>query len=158
MNLSNVNRRVLLAAGIAILIVGCDRSIGARILGTLPVEIGDISPDDLKKDGFTYGSAHIDGSALHLVVVSGGGCRKHEYSLTMTPSAFMESYPVQANAYLRHDAKNDPCDAIVTDSVVFDLSPIMELYRQMYGPTGQINLNLYNSEQTESTRLTLQVR
>ena len=145
------------AAIAAAMVAGCDRSLGARLLGSLPVEISDMSPDDLKKDGFTYGTTHIEGTALHLVVVSGGGCRKHEYTLTMTPSAFMESYPVQANVYLRHDAKSDPCDAIVTDSVVFDLIPIVEIYRQMYGPSGQVNLNLYNFEQTESTRLILQV-
>lgn len=73
----------------------------------------------------------------------------------MTPATFMESYPVQANLYLRHDAHDDPCRAIVRDSVVFDLTPIVELYRQMYGPSGQINLNLYNFEQTGSTRLEL---
>jgi hypothetical protein len=76
----------------------------------------------------------------------------------MTPAAFMESYPVQANLYLRHDAHDDPCDAIVTDSAEFDLGPIIGLYKQMYGASGQINLNLFNFEQTESTRLILQVR
>jgi hypothetical protein len=142
----------------ALIVVGCDRSIGARILGSFPVEIGDVTPEDLKKDGFTFRDAHIDGTALKLTVVSGGGCQEHGYSLTMTPAAFMESYPVQANIYLRHDAHDDPCDAIVTDSVVFDLAAIIELYKQMYGSSGQINLNLFNFEQTESTRLILQVR
>lgn len=151
-------RRVLIAACIAIIVVGCDHSIGARILGSMPVEISDMAPEDLKKDGFSYGDSYINGSALHLTVVSGGGCRDHDYTLTMTPSVFMESYPVQANIYLRHDANGDPCDAVVTDSVAFGLTPIIDLYRQMYGPSGQINLNLHNFEQTESIRLTLQVR
>jgi hypothetical protein len=140
------------------IVVGCDRSIGARILGSSPVEIGDVTPEDLKKDGFTFRDAHIDGATLKMTVVSGGGCQEHGYSLTMTPAAFMESYPVQANVYLRHDAHDDPCDAIVTDTVVFDLRPIIELYKQMYGSSGQINLNLFNFEQTEATRLILQVR
>lgn len=151
-------RNLAIVACVALLVVGCDRSIGARILGSLRVEIGDTAPEDLKKDGFSFSDARIDGAALHLTVVSGGGCRDHSYSLTMTPASFMESYPVQANLYLRHDAHDDPCDAIVTDSVVFNLTPIVLLYRQMYGPTGQINLNLYDFEQTESTRLILQVR
>lgn len=156
--MSSGSRTILVVALIAAVVVGCDHSIGARLLGSLPVEIGDMAPEDLKKDGFTYGNVHLDGTALHMIVRSGGGCRNHGYSLTMTPSAFMESYPVQANVYLRHDANDDPCDAIVSDTVVFDMSPIVELYRQMYGPSGQINLNLYNFEQTESTRLELQVR
>jgi len=156
--MSSGAQRVLISACVAILIVGCDRSIGARVLGSLPVEIADTEPEDLKNDGFNLRDASIDGSALHAIVVSGGGCREHGYSLTMTPATFMESYPVQANIYLRHDDHDDPCDAIVTDSVVFDLTPILQLYRQMYGPSGQINLNLYNFEQTGSTRLELQVR
>lgn len=156
--MSSTHRQLLVAACAALIVVGCDRSIGARILGSLPVEIGDVAPEDLKKDGFAFRDALIDGAALELTVVSGGGCQNHEYSLTMTPAAFMESYPVQANVCLRHDAHDDPCDAIVTDSVVFDLGPIIGLYKQMYGPSGQINFNLFNFEQTESTRLILQVR
>ena len=73
----------------------------------------------------------------------------------MTPAAFMESFPVQANLHLWHDAHDDPCRAIVRDSVVFDLTSIVELYRRMYGPSGQINLNLHDFGQTESMRLEL---
>jgi hypothetical protein len=133
----------------------CDHSINARLLSNSPVEISDTDPVDLKKDSFNVSLAEIDNLTLHLKVTSGGGCRKHGYSLVMTPAAFMESYPVQANLYLRHDANDDPCDAIVTDSVVFDLLPIKTLYQQMYGTSGQINLNLYDFEQTASTRLIL---
>jgi hypothetical protein len=156
--LTNKWHRGVIAACIALIVVGCDRSIGARILGSQPVEIGDVTPEDLKKDAFTLSDTHTEGPALHLIVVSGGGCREHSYSLTMTPAAFMESYPVQANVYLRHDDHDDPCDAIVTDTVVFDMTPVINLYRQMYGPSGQINLNLFNFEQTESTRQILHVR
>lgn len=150
--------RFWVMVAVVLLCSSCDHAINARLLGTAPVEIGDMAPDDLKKDSFSISRAAIEDAALYLIVSSGGGCREHSYSLTMTPAAFMESFPVQANIYLRHDAKDDPCDAIVTDSVAFDLTPIVTLYQQMYGPSGQINLNLFNFEQTESTRLELQVR
>lgn len=143
---------------VALLCSGCDHAINARLIGTAPVEISDVAPEDLKKDSFTISQSTTENAELTLVVSSGGGCREHGYSLVMTPAAFMESFPVQANIYLRHDAKDDPCDAIVTETVVFDLSPIITLYKQMYGPSGQINLNLLNFEQTESRRLELQVR
>lgn len=139
-------------------LTSCDHAINARLIGTNPVEISDIAPLDLKKDSFSITRATIENTSLYIVVSSGGGCREHSYTLHMTPSAFMESFPVQANIYLRHDAKDDPCDAIVTDSVVFELRPIITLYQQMYGPSGQVILNLFNSEQTESTRLDLQIR
>lgn len=146
------------ALAVAFASTGCDHAINARSIGTNPVEIGDIAPGDLKKDGFSITRATVENPSLYIIVLSGGGCREHAYTLTMAPSVFMESFPVQANLYLRHDANDDPCDAIVTDSVAFDLRPIVTLYQQMYGPSGQINLNLYNFEQTESTRLELQVR
>lgn len=142
---------------IAVTLTSCDHAINARLIGTNPVEISDIAPGDLKKDSFSITHSTIENTSLYIVTSSGGGCREHSYTLTMTPSAFMESFPVQTNIYLRHDAKDDPCDAIVTDSVVFDLRPIITLYQQMYGPNGQVNLNLFNFEQTESTRLELQV-
>ncbi len=136
-------------------IANCDRSISARLPEGTPVVISNIAPVDLQKDPFTIIDPELEGHLLHLTVVSGGGCRDHIYTLTMTPAAFMESFPVQANLFLWHDGMTDPCDAIVTDSVSFDLTPILELYTQMYGQTGQANLNLYNFEQTESTRLVL---
>lgn len=150
--------RFWVTLSIAFALTSCDHAINARLIGTNRIEISDIAPGDLKKDSFSITHATIDNTSLYIVASSGGGCREHSYTLTMTPSAFMESFPVQANIYLRHDAKDDPCDAIVTDSVVFDLRPIVTLYQQMYGPNGQVNLNLFNFEQTESTRLELQVR
>lgn len=150
-------RRVV-AAVIITVCIGCDHAINARFVGTVPVEISDIAPEDLKKDQFDIDRSVIDGTSLMLALSSSGGCTEHAYSLTMTPAAFIESYPVQANIYLRHDAKGDACRAIITDTVVFDLTPIVELYRQMYGPNGQINLNLFDFAQSQSTRVILQVR
>ena len=139
----------------AVVIANCDRTISARLPEGTPVVISNIAPVDLQKDPFTIIDPMIEDAQLNMTVVSGGGCRDHIYTLTMTPAAFMESFPVQANIFLWHDGMDDPCDAIVTDSVSFDLTPILELYTQMYGHTGQVNLNLYNFEQTESTRLVL---
>lgn len=158
MSLNNNILRFWATLAITLILSSCDHAINARLIGTDPVEISDAAPSDLKKDNFSITRATIDNASLYVVVSSGGGCREHGYALVMTPSAFMESFPVQANIYLRHDAMDDPCDAIVTDSVVFDLRPIVTLYQQMYGPNGQVNLNLFDFEQTESTRLELQVR
>lgn len=158
MSLNSTILRSWATLAITLALSGCDHAINARLIGTDPVEISDVAPTDLKNDSFSITRATIENASLYIVVASGGGCREHEYALMMTPATFMESFPVQANIYLRHDAKDDPCDAIVTDSVVFDLRPIVTLYQQMYGPSGQVNLNLFNFEQTESTRLELQVR
>lgn len=157
MSISKSLYGVLATTVIAVLQPSCDHSIRVRPSGVMPVEIRNVDPGELKLDGFNWESSILDGTFLHLEVTSGGGCREHSYTLTMTPAAFMESHPVQAHLYLRHDDDDDPCDAIVHDSVVFDLTGIVQLYRQMYGDTGEIHLNLHNFEQSASTRLTLTV-
>lgn len=142
----------------AVLTAACDHAINARPAGDTAVVITNRSPDDLRHDAFAVERADVRGAALHLIVTSGGGCREHDYELFMTPAVFMESYPVQANLYLWHDAHNDPCDAIVRDSLMFDLAPIGRLYAQMYGPDGQVNLNLHDFEQAGTMRLAYRVR
>ncbi|HWO58144.1 MAG TPA: hypothetical protein VNN55_11330 [bacterium] len=142
----------------AALTAAFDHGISARPAADTAVVITNRSPDDLRHDAFTIEQAEIHGARLHLIISSGGGCRGHDYELLMTPAVFMESYPVQANLYLWHDAHDDPCDAIVRDSLVFDLGPIGRLYAQMYGPDGQVYLNLHDFEQTSSTRLVYRVR
>lgn len=116
-----------------------------------------MAPEDLKLDPFTVSEVSIDRATLRAVVSSSGGCRAHHYDLYMTPSVFMESFPVQANLYMRHDDDDDPCDAIVVETLTFDLTPIITLYRQMYGPSGQVALNFFDYDQSASTRLILQV-
>jgi hypothetical protein len=62
----------------------------------------------------------------------GGGCAVHDFALLVVP-IFLESYPVQMSGSLAHDAKGDPCRALVSSDIRFDLSPIKEAYRQSYG-------------------------
>jgi hypothetical protein len=61
----------------------------------------------------------------------------------MSPSVFMESEPVQAGLFLRHESNDDMCEAYITETKKFDLTPIKELYQQMYGPHGSIQLDLF---------------
>jgi hypothetical protein len=47
----------------------------------------------------------------------------------MCPATFLESYPVQANLYLRHGANDDPDEASSNTNISFNLRLIAELYR-----------------------------
>jgi hypothetical protein len=75
----------------------------------------------------------IQGDRLRLQVEFGGGCARHEFSL-LPSGIFMESNPPQMNVQLAHDAKGDPCRAMVTQELVFDLSPVRQAYQTAYGP------------------------
>ncbi|MBU8922657.1 MAG: hypothetical protein KOO63_12635 [Bacteroidales bacterium] len=99
-------------------------------------------PDQLQRDPVTIHGAEIDGDILMLTVTFSGGCGRHRFKLFMQP-AFMESYPVQTNLYLQHTDLGDPCDAILSKDVSFDIQNISELYRDMYGGRDEIILNVF---------------
>lgn len=108
-----------------------------------PVVITDLAPDSIHLDPFSLEEAFVAGDTLHLRLSHGGGCANHEYRLFMSPAAFMESYPVQANLYLQHNGNNDMCDALLMPRLQFDLRPIAEAYRASYRSDGPVLLNLH---------------
>jgi hypothetical protein len=77
-------------------------------------------------------TATVEGDRLLLGVRYGGGCARHEFALRFSP-VFLESDPVQSVLELAHDAKGDPCRALVGQTLAFDLSPLKRTYREAYG-------------------------
>ena len=108
------------------------------------VQICDWPPAQIQIDRFGLDTAYIQANILNLTVSYSGGCFEHDFSLYMSPAAFMESYPVQANLYLRHQDPGDPCDAIIRQDLKFDLRPIAHLYEIMYESSAPIRLNMYH--------------
>ncbi len=108
------------------------------------VKISDLPPDSIQLDQFDLNSVAVSDNEITLNLSYSGGCEEHEFELFMSPAAFMESNPVQANLFLRHNGKNDACDAYITTEVSFDLSPLAELYQQFYGRKDEIILNVFD--------------
>jgi hypothetical protein len=99
-------------------------------------------PERWRHDAYELVSARVEGDTLHVAVQYSGGCTSHEFALLVTP-IFMESYPVQMAGSLAHDARADPCRALVGSRLAFDLSPIKTLYRQAYGvQSDTVHLNI----------------
>lgn len=113
-----------------------------------PVVITDLTPEEINVDKFTLLNADINGNTLIGDFQYAGGCRPHFVFAYMSPPAFLESYPVQANIYFRHIANGDMCEALLTEDYRLNLAPIVELHRQEYGTNGPIILNLF--EYTDS--------
>ena len=107
------------------------------------VAITDLPPDSLQLHPFTLNNGALAGDILTLNVTYSGGCQEHDLQLFMSPAAFMESYPVQAALYLRHNDHNDPCDALITTELRVNVRPIAELYRQQYGGLDTIILKVF---------------
>ena len=112
--------------------------------GVPDVIITDTRPDELPGCELRVLGARVSQDSLILVVQYGGGCFEHEFSCYMTPAAFMESFPAQANLYVMDNTGNDPCDGIVTVDAVFDLSTVAALYYQHYGMIFDIILNIHD--------------
>ena len=81
-------------------------------------------------------------------LTTGGGCREHTFGLAVS-RAFLESHPVQVDVLLSHDAKDDPCDAILPFELFYDLSPLKRLYQDVYhAEHGTIVLRLFGTDKT----------
>ncbi|MCI0447124.1 hypothetical protein L0152_28445 [bacterium] len=88
-------------------------------------------------------TASIQGDLLRLKVSHAGGCEPHDFSLYGL-SAFLESYPPQAEIFLAHDAHDDMCEAWLTKDLRIDLAPLREVYQQAYGEHGTILLRIHS--------------
>ena len=116
------------------------------------VRITDLPPTEIKPYPFTLENIEIAGDTITLNATYSGGCNEHDFSLYMSPAAFFESYPVQANLYLRHNGYDDACDALISKEVSFNLRLIAELYKIFYGQYDEIIINVYDYFEGEPGR------
>ena len=98
----------------------------ARLL--IIVNADDFDLDDWPISDFTVHTAAIRGDILTLQL-SFSGCSMTEMDLVGS-NLFLESYPVQSGAFLSFDAGD--CEALIVQSVRFDLTPLKEIYRRSY--------------------------
>ncbi|MCY3722628.1 MAG: hypothetical protein OXG97_10440 [Candidatus Poribacteria bacterium] len=84
----------------------------------------------------------ITGDVLTLNVSYSGGCKAHNFTL-ITSGVFLESNPVQLQAIIAHNANGDSCEAWVTETYHFNVSPLKTRYQKAYRTeTGTIALNI----------------
>jgi hypothetical protein len=126
---------------------GLNQLINRILDNSSSVSIVDLPPDSIQLDPFSLSSIAINSDRISLNITHGGGCTKHDYALYMSPAAFLESIPVQANLYLQHEDNDDPCDAVIDTTLVFDLHPVAELHERFYGPADEIIINVFEYSQ-----------
>lgn len=87
-------------------------------------------------------NASIMGDTLLVDVESSGGCVAHGYG-SCWDGNFDESNPVQVSLQINHEDNDDPCEAIVMDTLSFDLTPVRDAWIDAYqSPSGTIILNV----------------
>ena len=80
-----------------------------------------------ESDPFVLERVRITGDALEAVVSYGGGCREHRFTL-VAAGFFRLTDPVSLPVSLVHAAAGDPCEAYLTETYSFDLTPIRNLH------------------------------
>jgi hypothetical protein len=115
--------------------------ISGCINDSIDIFIDDIGYQNAPRDSFVFNRVKLIQNFLLLNVSYGGGCEEHIFLLIST--SFMESNPVQVNVVLSHEDNDDPCDAWITEELVFNLLPLKKAYQEQYQLTfGKIILNL----------------
>ncbi len=76
-------------------------------------------------DVCTVSSGQIQDDCLALVVSYGGGCASHDFALYWDGTSLL-SVPGRVQLSLLHNANGDLCEAILTDSLHFDLTGIQD--------------------------------
>jgi hypothetical protein len=100
------------------------------------------NPSQWKMDHYTVDSVFIIGDSIHFNITFGGGCKTHDFLLAAY-NYFMESYPVQAGILLSHDSNSDFCKALLTRNIAVDLSPLKQVYQNLYHEnSGRIELSI----------------
>lgn len=109
--------------------VGCssDKNPVGPTINATPIEIRSDARTYGTLGGLTLESATVSGRILRLRVAYSGGCRTHTFAAA-APPAFLSSYPAQLALFIRHDGGDDPCLAIVNETLTFDVTPAIDLH------------------------------
>jgi len=114
-------------------LAGAVAQLDLLVRGISPIIIDWTSqPADWPSDQLLFRAHLLEGSTLSLDVEYGGGCAAHELDLVAW-GGWLESFPVQVNVLLAHEAHDDPCDALIYRTLQFNLTPLREDYEASYG-------------------------
>jgi len=149
-------RRLATLLGL-VLLLGCGKD------DANPVQPASNSiPIEIRADAATYGSlgglkiegVELAGRTLTVNVSYSGGCRTHTFA-AVAPPQFLASDPPQLGVFLRHESGDDPCLAIVFETLTFDVTPAVRLHQEAFG-FGPFYLLLFAPGETEHPKILVQ--
>lgn len=79
-------------------------------------------------DFFSIKNVSVTNSLLEIEVRYGGGCKTHEFILYADP-ILKDGNPPVLNFILLHNANEDACKALITETLVFNIKSIEELHQ-----------------------------
>ncbi|WP_417916182.1 hypothetical protein [Candidatus Electronema sp. JC] len=98
---------------------------GESLQSLLTIRTPTLKQKPIGDDFITIESAGLKGDKLIIDVRYGGGCAPHTFQLDWD-GMFLKSKPMQVVLRLSHNANDDPCKAILSERLQFDLSAIIK--------------------------------
>lgn len=99
------------------------------------------------KDPVAVTRFEVKGNTLEADVSHSGGCAQHTYSLAWGGKLQdPQAAPPVAELVLVHDAHGDQCEALLTVTRSFDLSPLAEHLRAQGRAQGTVQLRVFGSD------------
>jgi hypothetical protein len=118
-----------------------------------PIQIVNQKQFSKKSDPFDISKAKVNGDVLQLDVSCGGGCEEHLFAAFST-GKFDEGSPANIEIFISHDANNDQCEAIISEKLEIDLSPLKDAYLAAHpdAESGVMNITI----KTQKVKVTYQ--
>lgn len=105
----------------------------------------DRNPSGRCADPLWLDEVSIENGRLVVASHFGGGCGEHGFSL-IAQQGFAKTNPPTIDCWFVHCNVDDPCEAIVADTVCFDLRRIGGLCDALFGGCGEIVINVYECD------------
>ena len=84
-------------------------------------------------DAYTMTDVQIVKDELQLTASASGGCKTHDFTFCWPSPWFEGAGELEATELeLHHEDYDDPCDAIISEDVRFDLAPLREAWQATY--------------------------
>jgi hypothetical protein len=105
-----------------------------------------VDPDcceSLGDDDFFLSDVSIEADELVLDISYSGGCEDHDFTFCTDASHnFLESFPVQYDIVVTHDAHGDACEAELAHDLRLDLTGIRNLMEEVYPGSESVILRI----------------
>jgi len=101
-------------------------------------------------DAYTLTKALIVKDELRLTASASGGCAPHDFTICWPSPWFEGAGKLEVTELeIHHDDHNDPCDAIISEDIRYDLAPLREAWKATYQqPSGSFLLRVGEHELT----------
>ena len=115
---------------------------------TCSAVIPNVDFNNYPMDSYIIDTAYINQSILYVNVNYAGGCETHNFEL-IHEFLFCGTPPVHLQFRLSHDSNNESCEALLIETLCFDISSVYDLcdssclFLSLYDPENNNSINFY---------------